>query len=32
VNADGTVHSRFAGELPIEEFASIVATLSDTAD
>ena len=32
VNADGTVHSRFAGELPIEQFASTVATLSDTAD
>jgi thiol-disulfide isomerase/thioredoxin len=28
VNADGTVHSRFAGELPIEQFASTVATLS----
>ncbi|MGH2826920.1 MAG: TlpA family protein disulfide reductase [Actinomycetota bacterium] len=30
VNADGTVHSRFAGELPIDQFASTVATLSHT--
>jgi len=32
VNADGTVRSRFAGELPIDQFASTVATLSDTAE
>jgi thiol-disulfide isomerase/thioredoxin len=31
VNADGTVHSRFAGELPVDEFASTVATLSNAA-
>ena len=30
VNADGTVHSRFAGELPVDEFASTVAKLSHT--
>jgi cytochrome c biogenesis protein CcmG, thiol:disulfide interchange protein DsbE len=28
VNADGTVHSRFAGELPIDQFATTVTTLS----
>jgi thiol-disulfide isomerase/thioredoxin len=28
VNADGTVHSRFAGELPIDQFAATVAALS----
>ena len=32
VNADGTVHSRFAGELPVDQFASTVATLSRTAE
>jgi len=32
VNADGTVHSRFAGELPIDQFASTVAALSDTTE
>ena len=32
VNADGTVHSRYAGELPVDQFASTVTTLSHTTE